>query len=62
MTILQTKFIDDYIYYESDAGAFMSTLLFPLTCAFNDAYEIVDSKAGIYASIYLNHYYTALYK
>ena len=28
MTMLQTKFIDNYIYYESDAGVFMSDLFF----------------------------------
>ena len=36
MTMLQTKFMDAYIDYGSDAGVFMSTLLFPLTCGFSD--------------------------
>ena len=60
--MLQTKFMDDYIDYNSDVGAFMSTLLFPLTFAFCDTSEIVDFKACLYASIYLNQYYTAYYK
>ena len=36
LTMLYTKFIDDYIGYDSDAGVFMSVLLFPLTCGFSD--------------------------
>ena len=36
MTMLQTKFMDYYLYSDSDAGVFMSTLLFPLTCGFSD--------------------------
>ena len=47
--------MDDYTDYDSDAGVFMSTLLFPLTCAFRDTYEIIDFKVCLYTSIYLNH-------
>ena len=36
MTMLQIKFMDDYIDHDSDAGVFMSAFLFPLTCAFSD--------------------------
>ena len=59
MTTLKTKFMDDYIDYDSDAGVFMSALLFPLTCAFRNTSKNVDFKACLYASIHLNHYYTA---
>ena len=62
MTMLQTKFMEDYIDYDSDAGVFMSALLFPLTCAFSNTSKIVDFKACLYASIYLNHYYTEYYQ
>ena len=62
MTMLQTKFIEYYIDSDSDVGVFMSTLLFPLTCGFSDTYEIVDFKACLYASIYLNHYYLEYYQ
>ena len=56
MTTLQSKFLDDYMDHDSDAGALMSTLLFPLTFAFSDTSEIVDFKACLCTSIYLNHY------
>ena len=62
MTMLQTKFMDAYIDYGSDAGVFMSTLLFPLTCGFSDTHEILDFKVCLYASIYINHYYVEYYK
>ena len=39
----------------------MSNLLFPLTCAFRDIFEIVDFRACLYVSKYFNHYYTAYY-
>ena len=56
MTTLQSKFLDDYMDHDSDAGVLMSTLLFPLTFAFSDTSEIVDFKACLCTSIYLNHY------
>ena len=34
LTMLYTKFIDDYIDYDSDDDIFMSVLLFPLTYGF----------------------------
>ena len=45
MTTLQSKYMDDYMYHDSDAGVFMSTLLFPLNCAFSNIFEIIDIKA-----------------
>ena len=57
IVMLQTKFMDDYIDYDSDAGVFMSALLFPLTCGYSDISEIYDFKACLHASISLNHYY-----
>ena len=59
ITMLQTNFMNDYKDNESDAKIFMSTLLFPLTFAFRNTSKIVDFKACLYASIHLNHYYTA---
>ena len=35
MTMRQTKFTNDYLEYDSDAGLFMIALLFPLTCRFS---------------------------
>ena len=63
ITTLQSEIVDDYIDYESDAGVFMSTHLFPLTCAFSDTSKIVYFEACLCASIYLNYYYyTSYYK
>ena len=56
MTTLQTIFMDDYMDHNSDAGVLMSTILFPLTFAFSDTSKIVDFKACLCTSIYLNHY------
>ena len=61
MNMLRTKFMDDYMDNDSNAGVFMSTLFFPLTCTFRDIFEIVNFIAGVYASIYLDHYYIVCY-
>ena len=61
MTMLQTKLMDNYIAYDSDADVFMSVLLFLLTCGFSDTSKIVDFKACLCASIFLNHCYVEFF-
>ena len=62
LTMLYTNFIDDYIGYDSDAGVFMSILLFPLTYGFGATSYIVNFKICLYASIFLNHCYVGYYQ
>ena len=59
MTMVQTKFMDNYIDY--DSGIFMIALLFPLTGGFSDVPEIYDFKFYLHASIFLNPYYAEYY-
>ena len=61
-TMLQTKFMDDCIGHDSDVDVFMSALRFPLTCSFSNIPEIDDSKARLYASIFINHCYVEYYR
>ena len=61
MTMLQTKFMDNYIDQDSNAGVFMSALLFQLIFGFSDTSKIFDFNACFYASIFLNHYYVEYY-
>ena len=60
--MLQTKFMDDYIVYGPNIDVFMSALLLALTCGFNYTSEIVDFKACLYASTFLNHFYVEYYQ
>ena len=62
VTMLQTKFMDDYIDYDSYAGVYMSDLLFPLTCVFSDDSKIMDSKVYLYVSVSLNYYHVEYYR
>ena len=59
--MLQTKFMDDYIDYDSNAGIFMSALFFLLIRDFSNTSWIDYFKACLYASIFLNHYYVEYY-
>ena len=56
MTMLQTKFMDNFLNYNADTDVFMCALLFPLTCGFSDTSEIVNFKVCLYASAFFNHY------
>ena len=62
MAMFQTKLMHNYIDYDFDTNVFMSALLFPLTCGFSDTSYIVNFKASIYASIFINHYYVEYYQ
>ena len=62
MTMIQTKFMDDYIDYDFLAGIFMSAFLFTLTCGLSNTSKIIDFKARLYVSIFLNHYYAEYYQ
>ena len=62
MIMLQSKFMNKYIDYESDVSVYISALLFPLTGGFSDVPEIYDFKVYLHASIFLNHHYVEYYQ
>ena len=62
MTMLQTKFKDNYINNESDASVFMSILLFPLTCAFSNIPKINNFRTSIYVSTFFYHCHVQYYQ
>ena len=61
MTLLETKFMDDYLAYNSNANIFMSYLLLALTCAFSNISKIVNFRTSIQVSTFFNHYYVEYY-
>ena len=55
MTMLQTKFMGNYIDYGSDVGVFMIAFLLALTCAFSNVFKINNFRTSIYVSTLLHH-------
>ena len=61
MALLSPLHVKKYLDAESYSGVFMTVLLFPLLSPFGKTEEIKYFETLLYASLYLNIYYTDYY-
>ena len=61
MELLNPIHVDNYLSAESYSCVFMAVILFPLLSPFGVTDNISSFKTLLYASLYLNKYYTDYY-
>ena len=56
MTMLQTKFVDNYLAYGSNVSVFMSALLLPMTRGYSNISKINNCRTSMHVFTFLNYY------